>query len=121
MSKMLIIYDGDCPICCAKRDFLERRDRRGALEFSNVRKPGFEPPVPGLNLQSLETEIHSISHDGKVLRGMDVIREAYKAIGIGWLAAPTGWPLLRPLFDWIYAKVAGNRLKISKALGISKR
>ena len=121
MSKMVIFYDGDCPICCAKRDFLERRDKHRVLEFSNVRKPGFEPPIPGIDFQTLEAEIHSISHNGKVLRGMDVIRAAYQAIGLGWLAAPTGWPLFRPFFDWVYVIVAGNRLKISKALRISKR
>lgn len=121
MSTILIIYDGDCPICCAKRDFLERRDKKGILEFSNIRKPGFEPPAPGIDFQTLETEIHCITADGRVLNGMDVIRAAYKAIGIGWIAAPTAWPVLKPIFDWIYAKVAGNRLKISKALGISKR
>lgn len=121
MRELLIIYDGDCPICCAKRDFLKRRDKRGTLSFSDIRNPDFVSPAEGVDFQSLEAEIHSITIDGKVLRGMEVIRTAYKAIGIGWIAAPTGWPILRPIFDWLYAKVAGNRQKISKVLRISKR
>ena len=38
----------------------------------------------------------AIAHQGQV--GMAVFRLAYRAVGLGWLVAPTGWPLLRPLF-----------------------
>ncbi|MDZ8117668.1 thiol-disulfide oxidoreductase DCC family protein [Pontiella agarivorans] len=120
-SPMLILYDGDCPICCAKRDFLMRRDPRGALEFSDIRDPDFRPPADHLTIDMLAAEIHAVTPEHEVLRGMEVIRAAYRAIGIGWLAAPTGWRLLRPLFDRLYIFVAKNRLKISRLFSKSIR
>ncbi|QBG46911.1 DUF393 domain-containing protein [Verrucomicrobia bacterium S94] len=116
VSSMLILYDGNCPLCCAKRDFLMRRDRRGALEFADIRDPDFCLPLDGIPLDMLAAEIHAITNERQVLHGMEVIRAAYRAIGIGWIAAPTGWPLLRPFFDLLYTHIARNRLKISHRL-----
>lgn len=121
MRSMLILYDGDCPICCAKRDFLMRRDRNGALEFADIRDPDFRLPADGITLDMLAAEIHALTPEHQVLRGMEVIRAAYRAIGIGWIAAPSGWPLLRPLFDRLYVYVANNRLKISQRLSKATR
>ncbi|MDF7801688.1 DUF393 domain-containing protein [Pontiellaceae bacterium B1224] len=113
-DKMLILYDGNCPICCAKRDFLQRKDRQNNLSFSDIRSPDFQRLEIPVAIELLEREIHSIRPDGRVLRGMEVIRAAYEEIGLGWLAKPTGWPLLRPLFDRLYAFIARNRSFISK-------
>lgn len=121
MSNILIFYDGNCPLCCAKRDFLQHRDREGVLTFSNIRSADFQPLENLPDLEVLAYEIHSIASDGRILRGMQVIREAYKLIGLGWLMAPTGWPILRPLFDRLYTHVARHRLKYSKMLHFFKR
>ena len=120
-DKLLILYDGNCPICCAKRDFLQRRDRQNKLAFADIRSndfPALEIPV---SMEMLEKEIYSITPDGQILRAMEVIRAAYAEIGIGWLISPTGWPLLRPLFDRLYQLVARNRLRISNLIKKEKR
>lgn len=118
---MLILYDGNCPICCAKRDFLQRRDRKSRLTFSDIRADDFKTLEIPVSILTLEKEIHSIRPDGQILKGMDVIRAAYQEIGLGWLVAPSGWPLFRPLFDGVYTFVARNRLKISRCLKKMKR
>ncbi len=118
---MLIFYDGDCPLCCAKRDFLQRRDRKGVLQFSNIRALDFQPLENLPDRDVLAFEIHSVAPDGRVLRAMEVIREAYRMIGLGWLMAPTGWPLLRPLFDRLYTHVARNRHRYSRMFRRSNR
>jgi predicted DCC family thiol-disulfide oxidoreductase YuxK len=40
---------------------------------------------------------------------MDVFRRAYASVGLGWLVAPTGWPLVRPVFDKAYTWFARYR------------
>lgn len=119
--KICILYDGNCPICCAKRDFLQRRDRKGTLAFTDIRSTAFQGLEIPISIELLEREIHSIGPDGQILRGMEVIRAAYQEIGLGWLAKPTGWPLFRPLFDRLYEIVARNRTHISKFLIRRKR
>jgi predicted DCC family thiol-disulfide oxidoreductase YuxK len=111
-----ILYDGNCPICCQKVAFLNRRDHKGRLNFSDIRDSGFQPEETGIPMAELEKKIHAILPDGSIIQRMDVIRAAYREIGIGWLAAPTGWPVMRPVFDKLYDLVAKNRLRISRFL-----
>ena len=47
---------------------------------------------------------------------MEVFRAAYEAVGFGWLAAPTGWTGLRPMFDYGYKLFARNRLRLGGLL-----
>jgi predicted DCC family thiol-disulfide oxidoreductase YuxK len=112
-KKIQIFYDGHCPLCLAKRDFLMRRDKESVLSFADIRSPDFQSLEIPVRIEQLEKEIHCIDSDGRILRGMEVIRAAYKAVGIGWLAAPTGWPVLRPMFDALYRWVAKNRHLLS--------
>ncbi len=65
-------------------------------------------------MKQLEKQIHAILPDGTIISRMDVIRAAYREIGLGWLTVPMGWPLLRPLFDGLYGLVAKYRLSISR-------
>lgn len=112
-GKLLILYDGFCPICCAKKAFLERRNHKARLAFADIRSEDFQSLEIPISFEFLEEEIHCICPDGRILRGMEVIRSAYREIGLGWLAAPTGWPLLKLFFDWLYQIVARNRFRIS--------
>ena len=113
---LTILYDGDCPVCCRKVRFLRRRDRQNRLRFADIRDPLFQPLETGIDFHTLEKKIHALQPDGRVLTGMEVIRAAWKEIGLGWLIAPTGWPGLRPLFDALYRFVAANRHKIGRLI-----
>jgi predicted DCC family thiol-disulfide oxidoreductase YuxK len=57
--------------------------------------------------------IHAVLPDGSVVTGMEAFRRSYAAIGLGFLLAPTGLPLLRPLFDRAYDWFAKNRLRLT--------
>jgi predicted DCC family thiol-disulfide oxidoreductase YuxK len=50
-----------------------------------------------------------------VLRGVEVLRLAYAAVGFGWVMRPTGWAPLRPLADLGYRLFARHRRRISRA------
>jgi predicted DCC family thiol-disulfide oxidoreductase YuxK len=49
--------------------------------------------------------------DGSVVEGLEVFRRAYRAVGLGWLLAPTGWIGLRRIADWAYGVFARYRLQ----------
>lgn len=61
--------------------------------------------------------IHLLDAGGQVHVGMAVFRLAYRAVGLGWLVAPTGWPLLRPLFDRLYGCFARHRIGLGRRFG----
>lgn len=111
-----LLYDGDCPFCRSETDFLRRRDRHGRLILENVADPSFHPARFGLTREAVDGVLHALLPDGRVVTRMDAVRAAYAAVGRGWMVAPTGWPLLRPLFDRAYRVFARNRLRWGAAL-----
>jgi predicted DCC family thiol-disulfide oxidoreductase YuxK len=114
---LTVFYDAACPVCALEMDSLHRRDRCARLTLVDISAPGFDARRHGLEQQEMEAAIHALSADGTVLRGMDVLRAAYGAAGLGWLLRATRWPVLRPAFDAAYRAFARHRHAISRALG----
>ena len=114
-----LLYDGDCPLCRREAAFLQRRNHHGWLAFANIAAPDFDPAAYGVTREDLMGVIHGVFPDGRLVRKMAVFREAYRAIGLGWLLAPTGWPGLRWLADRGYEWFARHRLTIGNLLGRS--
>jgi len=106
-----VLYDGDCPLCAREIAFMRRRNQRGLAGFEDFAAPGFDPSRYGLDQHALMSRIHGVLADGTVIEGVEVFRRLYTAIGLGWLVAPTRWPLLRGLFDRAYRVFARNRLR----------
>ena len=110
--KMLI--DGDCPICRREARFLRWLDGgRERLAIEDIAAPGFEPAEYGTTMDTLLGQIHGVTPRGTLVKGMAVFRRAYDAVGLGWLMAPTNWPVLKPIADRCYAIFARNRLRFT--------
>ena len=116
-TRFTILIDGQCPFCQREIDWLRRLDRRGALAFVDITEPDFDVEQYGLTRADVHAVIHGVSADGRVLRGMETFRRAYRAVGLGWVLAPTGWPILRPVFDRLYALFARYRVPMGRFFG----
>lgn len=112
---LTLLYDGQCPVCSLEMDHLRERDLQGRLVFVDIAAPGFEAARYGVTPEALDAALHGLCADGRMLRGMPVLRLAYDAAGLGWAMAPTGWAPLRPLFDAGYRVFARHRRAISRA------
>jgi predicted DCC family thiol-disulfide oxidoreductase YuxK len=110
---LTLFYDANCPVCALEMDHLRSRNHEGKLVFVDISAPGFDAPPPGVTLAALDAEIHATRPDGSLLRGVEVLRLAYAAVGLGWVMRPTGWSALRPLFDAGYRVFARHRRSIS--------
>jgi len=111
-----VLFDGDCPLCVREVRMLRRLDR-GRIGFEDIAAPGFEASGYGLDSATLMARIHGVLGDSRVIEGMEVFRRAYAAVGLGWLLAPSRWPLLRPLCDAAYRSFARNRLRLTGRAG----
>lgn len=112
--QITVLYDGECPLCTREIEMLRRRDPEGrAARFEDIAAPGFDAGRFGLTHADLMARIHGVLPDGSLVEGVDVFRRVYSAVGLGWLAAPTGWPILRPAFDAAYRWFARNRLRLT--------
>ena len=113
-----IYYDAQCPLCAREIAMLLRMDKgRGRLKATDIADPAFNPASLGQSREALMARIHATAPDGSLIEGMPVFREAYKAVGWGWLLAPTAWPLLRPIFDALYRLFAKHRVRIGHWFG----
>ena len=109
-----LLYDGLCPICRREVAWLFVRNKFGRLGFQDINDTDFDPVLYGKTLAELMAEIHGVYPDGRIIKGMSVFRATYNAVGLGWLLAPTGWPLLKPLFDLLYRLFAKYRLRLAR-------
>ena len=115
---LTIYYDASCPLCNGEMTNLMLRNTNPErpLIFVDASAPTFESPLPGTTRADLMALIHARRADGQVVRSVEVFRLAYEAAGLGWVTAPTRWPVLRPLADRLYPWLARNRQRIPRRL-----
>ena len=115
VNQFEVFFDGDCPLCVKEIRMLRWLDRkRHRILFTDIAAPGFKPEEQtGLDLDALMAEIYGRTPSGELVKGMEVFRQLYSAVGLGFLFAPTGWPVLRPVFDAAYRLFARNRLRLT--------
>ncbi len=112
-----LLYDGECPLCRREASFLQSRNQHGWLAFEDITAPGFDAKAYGTTQTALMGVIHGVFPDGRMVQKVAVFREAYRAIGLGWLLAPTAWPGVRWLADLGYEWFARHRMGIGRLLG----
>ena len=112
---LTLLYDAACPVCSLEMDHLRERNAHGRLAFVDIAAPGFDAAAYGSTLAALDAEIHGVWADGSVVKGLETLRAAYAAVGLGWVLRPTGFGPLRPVFDIAYRLFARYRRPISRA------
>lgn len=112
-----IFYDGSCPICRFDIHNLKARNQEEKLQFIDIASPAFDPTPYGMTQADFMAEIHARRTDGQFVKGMEVFRLAYRAVGLGWAVAPASWDPLRQPADALYRLFARHRQKIGKHLG----
>ncbi len=111
-----MLYDGMCPICSREVRLLRRRAARRniPLGFLDITAPDFDPSRYGLTARQVRERIHALTPQGEVIEGMAVFRRVYRALGLGWLIAWTGWPVFKPIADLGYRVFARVRPRLSR-------
>lgn len=111
---LTIYYDASCRLCDGEMRNLMLRNTAGRLLFVDASAPGFSSPIDGTTQEDLLSMIHAVRADGQVVRGVEVFRLAYGAVGLGWLTAPTAWPVLRQWADRAYPWLVRNRHQVPR-------
>jgi predicted DCC family thiol-disulfide oxidoreductase YuxK len=112
---LTLLYDAACPVCALEMDHLRARNDAGRLVFIDISAPGFDPAPYGATLAEMDAEIHALRADGQLMKGVQVLRLAYEAVGLGWVMRPAGWAPLRGPADVAYRLFARHRRTFSRA------
>ncbi len=106
-----VFFDGECPLCRREVNFLRWLDRRHRIRFTDIAVAGFDSTTIGVDYQRLMSEIHGRMPNGQIIRGVEVLRRLYAAVGLGWLVAASRLPIVAQGLEVIYGTFARNRLR----------
>lgn len=108
-----VFHDGGCPLCRREVNMLRRWDQHERIRFTDISASEFDPEWVGVDKGDLMAEIHARLPDGTLIRGVEVFRRLYAAVGCGWLVAVTRWPGVRQMLDVGYRLFARHRLRLT--------
>jgi predicted DCC family thiol-disulfide oxidoreductase YuxK len=114
--RLLVLYDADCRFCSRSARVLRWLDHGGRLHLLPIQAAGNVADAPSRDL--LLEAIHVRDQGGRwSVAGAAWIRIGQEITVLRPLALLAGVPLIRRFVEWAYARVAGNRRRLSRLLG----
>jgi len=113
--KIKLLYDGECPLCVKEVNFLTKKDGgRGIIKFIDIASLDYDPQDHGgVDFETAMGRIHGILADGTVIKNVEVFRQAYESLGMGWIYGITKIRFVGAIANWLYGIFADWRLKIT--------
>lgn len=115
----VVLYDRKCPVCQIEMERLKKRDSQDRLVLLDINSPAFCEQTWGVSYSEASQALHVLTADNHWLVGMPAVRHVYQQVGLGWLLAPSSWPVLSTLFNRLYRYIAGHRYAISRWSGLT--
>ena len=113
--KIKLLYDGECPLCVREVNFLRKKDNgRGLVAFVDIADENYSPEDNnGIDFETAMGRIHAILADGTIITNLEVFWRVYDILGMGWIYAPTRWPVVGSVMNIIYEIWADWRLALT--------
>lgn len=113
-AKIDLLYDSECPICALEVEFLKKRDIHNRIRFTDLSSPDYNPSEHG-NVPFADgmRKIRAVMPDKSVITGVEVFRQTYSAIGLGWVFHATNLPIIGKAADALYDIWAEHRLRLT--------
>ena len=113
--KIKLLYDGACPLCVREVNFLKRKDGdRGLIKFVDIAADDYDPADnAGIDFETAMGRIHAVLPNGEIIQNVEVFRQTYDILGIGWIYAITKLPIVGGLADALYGIWADYRLLLT--------
>lgn len=108
-----VFYDGGCPLCKREIALIHRLDRRGRLKFTDIDAPDFRAEAVGKTQDELMAQIYGRLADGTWVKGVEVFRQLYGAVGLTPVVWLSRLPGISHMLDLAYQVFARHRLKLT--------
>lgn len=107
MSKIDVLYNGDCPICSREIAAYRAAARSQGLPIEFESLADTDLSRWGLSVEQAGRRLHLL-RDGELVSGLDAFQTLWEAIPrLRWLARVSGWPViyqvLWSLYEWLLA------------------
>ena len=114
MLKLILFYDGSCPLCTKEILLLKKYDNKNEIQFEDITLDNFSERFTHVNLAEAHAIIHGQLPDGEVITGMDVTFLAWEIVNRNKWLRLFKLPLIRTVTDWTYLVFAKHRKKITR-------
>jgi predicted DCC family thiol-disulfide oxidoreductase YuxK len=111
---LTVYFDGECPICRREIDLMKLVNRKERLQFIDFSISSYHSFDHELSTCDLGKVIHARWSDGSIIMGVEVFREMWEAIGLGFLARFSRLSGINTLLVKAYAWFARNRLWLTR-------
>jgi predicted DCC family thiol-disulfide oxidoreductase YuxK len=113
--KIKLLFDGACPLCVREVNFLKRKDgERGLIKFIDIAAEDYDPAEnANIDFETAMGRIHAVLPNGEIVQNVEVFRQIYDILGIGWIYAVTKLPMIGWLADILYGVWADYRLLLT--------
>lgn len=116
-----MIYDSKCNLCMYEVNFLAKKDKQGKIRFTDIEDENYNPKDPangGIDYATGMKTMHAVKTNGEIVQGVDVFRELYSQIGLGYLYSFTKIPVLGQLADKVYRFWAKYRTNLTRGVNL---
>lgn len=108
----LAVMDGECALCCRGARIIHRADKSGDIRIAAAGSPLGRALLAHFGMSPDDPESWLYLEDGRAWNGLDGIARVGARCG-GPLALIRALMILpRPFRDWLYARVARNRIAV---------
>ncbi|MBI3991519.1 MAG: DUF393 domain-containing protein [Candidatus Omnitrophica bacterium] len=110
---VILIYDGECPLCRAARDWIEKNAIPGRIEFLPCQSEERKLRFPGINEEACLKAMQVILPDGRVFSGDKAFINVFPCLKRWrWIAFLFRLPAVSFLSPSVYAWVSRNRHRL---------
>jgi predicted DCC family thiol-disulfide oxidoreductase YuxK len=118
MTKHIILYDGECPMCVFQMKVLSWLDWFEVLALLPLSDPHAQEIAPQLSREDLQEAIHCVTPQGRIYRGARAIRFVGMRLPLLVPVALFLWfPGVIQIAEVVYQWVSRNRLLLSRVFG----
>ena len=118
-----ILYDSKCSLCAHEMAFLAKQDKHGRLKFTDIEEENYDENSDINGRVSYEKGMkvmHAVKQNGEIIEGVEVIREIYKVVGLGWLFSWTRLPGIGAVVDQVYKYWAAYRTNLTRGVDVNE-
>jgi predicted DCC family thiol-disulfide oxidoreductase YuxK len=122
MSQDSVIFDGNCGVCMALKDWAVGRDSAGNLEFVAYQTGNLADISPGLTPELASQALYFVGRDGQRFHGARAVFETMRRLPGLWgvLGTVLSFPPLSFMAEPFYYFFARNRGRFSHWLGLDR-
>lgn len=122
MLRDTVLFDGDCGVCTALKNWAGRLDAAGRLHFVAYQAADLDAVAPGLTPEMAGQALHFVRRDGVRFRGARAVFETMRRLPEAWgvLGTIGSFPLCSLLAEPVYRLIARHRGRISGWLGLDR-